>query len=305
MYDTIKSYLKYDDIKDCQYLERIPSLLSKVSVINKENGLTYITGNLDCMHLSISQMGISLNGSLTKFYNGNNYHQLTRKQTELSIEKLEDVLNVNIKDSQMKRIDISHNFIMNQPAISYYYFLGTSTFYNRFKQPNSIYYNNHKKVKLFYDKILECDDKKVEVPDFIKSKNLLRYELRLMSRINNQLNNNVKLESLYDEQVYMQIIDLWIDEYNNINKNKLLRPMDTNTELTPKTAKDILLCALIEKVGMNEVIELTDQWNESFTNAKSKRRFINELNSMKELAQESDLILELDKKVNKLKEFYR
>ena len=78
-----------------------------------------------------------------------------------------------------------------------------------------------------------------------------------------------------------------------------------NEDLTPKTAKENLLSALIEKVGMNEVLELTDQWNDSFTNSKAKRRFINELNNLKGLNQESELIKELDYKINRLKDYYR
>ena len=99
------------------------------------------------------------------------------------------------------------------------------------------------------------------------------------------------------------MIDIWITEYNSINKNKLFMP--TETELTPKTAKEFLLCALIEKVGLNEVNELTDQWNNSFTNSKAKSRFNKELNSLKGMTIESDLIKELDIKVNNIKEFYR
>lgn len=303
MYDTIKCYLSIDDIKDNNYINRIPQLLDKTSITKKDNGLIFYNGNYKGLYLSISQLGISLNGSLTKFYNDNNYHQLTRKQTQLSIESLEDYFLINFSDAQMKRIDLSHNFLMKHPTSNYYYFLGSSNYYNRFKQPNSIYYNNHKKIKLFYDKILECEDKKVNLPQFINNRNLLRYELRLMNRINKQLNNDIRLSSLHNEDIYINIIDLWINEYKNINKNKLYKPM--NEDLTPKTAKENLLSALIEKVGMNEVLELTDQWNDSFTNSKAKRRFINELNNLKGLNQESELIKELDYKINRLKDYYR
>ena len=82
--------------------------------------------------------------------------------------------------------------------------------------------------------------------------------------------------------------------------------MNPNKEtLTNKEAKDYLLSALVAEYGQNKVLSIVDGWKSKFTTNKEAQRFKKSLNNLSGLTKESGLILELDKKVNSIKDYYR
>ena len=304
MYDSLTLWQPIEEIKDSGYYSRVPTLLNNVGEHINENGEIYITGHLKNFRIYLSERGISVKGSLNKFYHEDNFNKLTRQQTELSFEKLNDSLKIDFSNSTLRRIDLAHNFIMTNEVESYYNFLGDSQYYKRLTQPNSIYYRNEQRTKLFYNKVLEGKKKGIEIPEIWTSKNVLRYELRFMNRIAKQLNmTRVIAKDLYQEAFYIDLIDRWIQEYFLIRKNKLLTPKIGN--MTSKGAKEYLLSALIEIVGQNEVNQLAVQWRENFSTPKEAQRFKRSLKDLKGLTEESELIQELDKKILRVKEHYR
>jgi len=46
MYDTIKVWQRIDNLEGSGYLQRVPTLLTNVSLHQKSNGTEYITGSL-------------------------------------------------------------------------------------------------------------------------------------------------------------------------------------------------------------------------------------------------------------------
>ena len=99
---------------------------------------------------------------------------------------------------------------MPEEAELYYPCLGQLRYFDRLVQPKSIYYKNPNKELIFYNKIAECKQKRVNVPEFLCKSNLLRYEMRLTKNIPNQMNmNEVQLLNLFEEEFYMNIIDKW------------------------------------------------------------------------------------------------
>lgn len=303
MYDTVKVW-QSSDCFDRGYLEKIPTLLTNVSFHQKQDGHDYLTGNLENLYISISVAGFSINGSLNKYWYKDNFNKLTRQEVQHCTELLEDTLHLNLKNAEVKKFDIAHNFMMEAPVQNYYSLLGDSQRYNRLCQEKSVYYSNNLRTKLFYDKVDEGKRKGFQIPPIWLNRNVLRYELRFKGRLNTQFKTNqILMKDLYDEQFYMRSIDWWIKEYSIIKKNRLLTPNISN--MTTKNAKDYLLSALIELVGQNEVTTLTDTWKGNFSTPKEAQRFKKSLNSMKNLTEESPLIEELDKKILRVKEYYR
>lgn len=303
MYDTLKLWLNNDDIKDSRYLQKIPTLLSNVSEHQTEYG-NYITGNKDNLKISCGPTGISINGSINKFWHKDNFNKLTKQQTELSITKISDFLNTDVSNAKVNRIDLAHNFIMNEQPKNYYHLLGPCNRYKRIEQPKSVYYSNKLRTKLFYNKIAEGKSKNEHIPKIWLNKNVLRYELRYTKRLPKQFNTDyVKAKDLYNELFYIDIIDNWTKEYFEIKKNKLFTP--TKMNLTNRNAKEFLLSALIELVGHNEVRKLTENWKDNFSTTKENQRFKKSLTELKGLTKESDLIKELDTKILTIKEYYR
>lgn len=303
MYDSVKVWQSSDKLNS-GYLEKIPSNLTNVSLHQRQNGIEYITGSLENLNISVSLAGFSLNGSLNKFWHKDNFNKLTRQQVEHCIELLEDTFQMELKDAEMKRFDIAHNFIMQSPVKHYYNLLGESARYNRLSQENSVYYNNGQRIKLFYDKVCEGKAKGFEIPQIWSDRNVLRYELRFIGRLAKQFKKSqVLMKDLFNEQFYISSVDYWANEYLEIKKNQLLTPQIMN--MTSKNAKDYLLSALIELVGHNEVTKLTESWKPNFSTSKEAQRFKSSLKNMKGLTEDSPLMAELDKKILRTCEFYR
>ena len=304
MYDSFKSWTDKEFFADSGYLNRVPSILTNISETHRDTGFYSISGNLENLRVSANPLGVSISGNLTKFWHNDNFQKLTRQQTELVIERISDLLQIDFGLSSIQRLDIAHNFIMNETPESYYHFLGDCTHYNRMVQPNSIYYSNKLKTKLFYNKALEGTAKKMELPAIWQNKNILRYEFRLLKRIASQMNMTaIQARDLHSESFYIALIDKMIDEYNQIRKNKLLTPKIEN--MTCKNAKEFLLSALVEIYGINQTSEIVQSWTNNFSTKKEAQRFKRELNNLKGMTEPSSLISELDKKIMRIKEYYR
>jgi len=258
MYDTLKLWLPAQSIVGLDYLNRIPPLLDNLTQHTKADA-EYITGNFEGLKTSLSINGIGLLGSLAKYYLNDNIKTLTRQDTQRAIEMLSDDLNLPMNEAIVSRADVSQNFVMNYEPELYYPLLGESTRYKRLPNPQSIYYNNSLRVKLFYNKVAEVKHKRVIVPEIWKGKNVLRYELRFTSRLPQQFNcNKVQAKSLYEEGFYIDIIDRWLKEYEAINKLNEIN-LNYNKMNKPKDFLNQMALLMINEIGQSEALKLVDQ----------------------------------------------
>lgn len=304
MYDNVGLWMPSEKINWSGYKETIPALLSNVSYSEKQNGNWWINGSLENLRIAVGEAGISIKGSPNKYVHGYNYAALTRQEFKHGIEKISDTFNMDIKKSTASKIDVAHNFCMKEDVSSYYNYLGTSQYYTRQNYENSLYYRNKQRTVIFYDKIKEGLKNGETTPTAWLGKNVLRYELRFLGRLLKQLNiASITAEDLYNDEVYIQVLDRWILEYENIIKNKVMNPIKET--LTNKEAKDYLLSALVAEYGQNKVFSIVDGWNDKFTTKKEAQRFKKSLNGLSGLTMESDLIQELSSKVIRIKEYYR
>lgn len=304
MYDRLNLWSSYDTIGNKGYIDTVPLLLSNISTTKKTNGLEWINGQIRNLLVSVSELGISIKGSPNKFVHGYNFAKLTRQETELFIEELSDLFHLNVGNSKVNKIDLSHNFIMKENVQNYFHLLGNAQYYKRQAYENSIYYRNQKRTILFYDKIKEGKKKGESIPLIWQNKNVLRYELRYTQRLLNQFNRlELLANDLYNEDFYISIIDNWILEYQKINKNMMLEPIKEN--ITNRDAKEYLLSFLIEEKGQNYISELVKSWEHKFSTTKEVQRFKKSLQNLAGFTIESDLIKELDYKISSIKDHYR
>jgi hypothetical protein len=106
MYDTLKFWLPNDVIKESGYLQKVPTLLTDVKETYKqETGEVYLTGGILNLRVSISNAGLSLNGSICKSYLDDNFKTLTRQDTQRAIEQIEDTLNLPITKAEIHRYE--------------------------------------------------------------------------------------------------------------------------------------------------------------------------------------------------------
>ena len=314
MFDSVKLYLPQERASNTDILAQTPVYLQNITE-RKKAGRIHYSGNLDNLNIYVSERGVSIRGSLAKYHLGNNIQTLTRSDTEKAIKNLSDQLHLPIQDSKISRVDFAHNFIMEYEPKTYFSYLGESQYFNRYLNTKSLYYQNGNRTKLFYDKQAEAKSEAVSIPDLLKDSNILRYEIRYERRLSKQLNEpEITASTLYDEEFYIKLTDRYIADYQSIHKNckhdSLESVFNEAMMSTPKDVKDQLALIGLMAIGQNRFTELIEEWRAKDVLAKPEY-YSRTKRDMRELAEkitESDsapLIQELDKKVSKLKRFYR
>ncbi|MFN7913175.1 MAG: phage/plasmid replication protein [Bacteroidota bacterium] len=309
MYDTLNIWLPAQSIAEVSMLNNTPNLFTNLTQHSKADS-TFFSGHFEGLKASVSNSGLSLKGSLCKYYLNDNIKTLTRQDTQRAFEKLADTLHLPMSEAVISRIDLAQSFLVNYPAELYYPYLGESNYFKRLVQPSSLYYNNGLRVKLFYNKVAEAKKRRVLLPEIWQDKHVLRYELRYVSRLPQQFNiNQVKAKTLFEERFYINLIERWKEEYDaidklnhsNINYNKMKKPKDFMNQMA---------AMYIKSIGQNEVLKLVEQMkaNNCFEHKEyysRLKRDIKKLSKIDEQSKNNELITELTKKIQQATQHYR
>lgn len=309
MYDTLKIWLPANSIAEVGYLNRVPALLDNLTQHSKAD-TTGFTGHYRGLKVSVSEKGCSINGSVCKAYLNDNMQTLTRQDTERVFELFSDELLLPFDEAKINRIDLAQSFLVNYEPELYYNYLGDSNHYKRLTQPQSIYYQNQLRTKLFYNKVAEVKKKGYKVPEIWANKNVLRYELRYMSRLPQQFNVfSVTAKMLYDEVFYIDLIDRWHNEYEGITKTNIIN-LNHDKMNKPKDFITQMALLKINELGLNKTLQLVEelkakkcfQHKEYYSRLKAD---IKKLHKAYEPEQPNELISELNKKISQVKGYYR
>ncbi|NIQ08084.1 MAG: hypothetical protein GWO20_20920, partial [Candidatus Korarchaeota archaeon] len=206
MYDTVKLTLATLET------EGIANLLTNPKeTINKVTGECLESGYMENLLVKVSGNSVTICGSLSKFVNGNNVERLTRKATELAIEKLSDLLKLSLHQANVYRLDVAETLILKRPVREYLGLLGDSRYYDRCPQgKRSLLYRSDQRAKAFYGKIHEMHSKKKgeNIPEVFQGRNALTYELRFLKRLARQFKRKaVKASDLFEQNFYIQAVD--------------------------------------------------------------------------------------------------
>lgn len=310
MYDNGDFKVRNSEVGNIDFLSETPCYFH-VTGEHDFNGETVITGNLDGYKISVSKNGVNVtDGSLCKWYLGDNFQTMGRGDTKKAIEKLSDTLHLPIDKATVTRIDIAQNFIVKHPTEVYYNHLGNSYPSKRLEQPDGLYYTNSKGLLVFYNKVKEQKAKGQPIPELYQNRNTLRYEMRFKSRLKDTFKvERVTGAMLYDEKFYIGIIDRWKAAYQNIQK---INDVSINFEVM-NTKTDLYtlgLVSLIDQQGGE--IKMIQQINEAYKKGELKKKQAYDLRQVIKKAShsaigtvQSDVIIELDQKINEAAKFYR
>ena len=306
MYDTVKLSLI---TSEC---EKIPNLLTDVGTNIKQTGEYSHHGKLENMKVNVYPGCLRVEGSLSKYLNGNNLERLTREQTEEVIEKLSDSLKLPFRNAKVSRVDLAENFILKRPVREYMSLMGDVAYFT--KRPyskNGLYYTNSRRSMIFYNKVQEYQDKKQAnlIPEVYKDRNVLRYELRFTKRLKEQFSSEVKAADLYNENFYINIINRWSTTYFDIKKIKTFKDEDFQMKAVKDLKEYVLTLSLMDELRCDLVLNRLEQAKE--TGEMSDRNYyrcksvLNELMENKKYFKPNECIFELDRKVKQAARFYR
>jgi hypothetical protein len=308
MYDTVNFWLPMDRASSFDLSKTLQSLTGITEHTN-DDGI-YHSGHLRNYKVSISGQGVSLKGSLAKYFLPDNFHTLTRSDSARAIEMMTDELSLPIQKAKVNRIDFAQNFLMDFEPEAYYPFLGECQYYKRLPQDKSLYYSNGLRQKVFYNKVAEGKAKGLSLPDVWNGQNVLRYEIRFKSRLPKQFNQSeITASNLSDEKFYMAIFDKWFAEYEAINKLHSIN-FNLSDMNSPKDFwKQINLMA-INMIGQDKIMQEIENLRHQRAFDKPEyysrlKKEIKELCKTPEMTASSDLVAELDKKIKASKRYYR
>jgi len=297
MFDTVNFWIDRVDISEGNTFGILPYLSEITERQNEKKGYS-CTGKIMDYTASVFDSGISLKGSLAKSHFGDNLHTLTRRDTMQAIEELNDCLHIDINRAKVTRLDVSTIIPTKCPPSDYYIHLGNKPYFDRLQStPDTLYYNNHQRQIIFYDKTKEAMTKGVQIPEILQNSNLFRYELRYTNRLNKQLNTDLTARKLYNTDFYRFIIQSWHNEFKTIQKLKNQCFMIGNIN-TPKEAETALFAALLQEKGqviINEYLarlKAENVFKERQRYSELKRKLNTILQAPK--GEQSDLIKELE-----------
>lgn len=220
MYDTLKFILLEEDLgnKVC-FIEEVSCRLTDVKYYNNR-----VVGRIKNMQVDIRGTTLIVEGSLTKWFLGNNYERfLLLWEIRSAIRSLGSALGVPIEKAKVSRIDIAFNFRVNNLPWLYLTKLLYSDGYHRSNiKKDTLYFDRYDCQLLFYDKIQElCSSKNQEevatVREIFEGINVLRYEFRF-KKVTSIFNGVVRGEQLYNQSFCLLALDKWYHCYMDINK---------------------------------------------------------------------------------------
>lgn len=223
--------------------------------VNNATGTHWAAGNVGNLLVSLNDTGMNVSGSLATFFYGNNTQPLARRDIVPALQKLSDIMHVDMQKADIRRVDVSASFLVRNKVQAYLGILGGLNFFSRTNvTKNTLYYQRGeggKQALCFYDKAREQTDKhhgKDFPPPYKDVGNVLRYEARLLRQVPQQLEEaTVTGEMLARADIFHKLGKFWGNSYFAIQKT--YDEADFGRIKTPNDARDFLLVQLLNKEG--------------------------------------------------------
>ncbi len=313
MYDNFDLILSEDKVSNISFLDYVPQFLERISVHYFNDGQKCsITGYNKDLKIIVNENSVKIkDSSICKWYLNDNIQTMFRGDIQRAVEKLSDILHLPMSESNVTRLDLAFNFLVEYDASLYYDGLGVLNHFNRSPLGSGLYYSGANGKLVFYDKLKEAKAKGMVIPNLYDGMNLLRYERRFEKRICKQFNCvELKASTLYDNQFYTDIIDRWVNDYQSINKIKNVKKLD----YTMVKSKSELYCqALLFYIdGRGGLIAVLDEVKQAYKagaltkkQAQDLRDKYKEVSNHKLFVDDNKLIQELDNKIKQVQRYYR
>jgi len=313
MYDNADLNLHKDSVGgNIAFLDYVPQFLERTSEHYFNDGRSCsITGYNKDLKIIVNENSVKIkDSSICKWYLKDNIKTMFRGDFQRAIENLSDIVHLPMAVSNVTRLDLATNFLVEHDTSLYYDGLGILNHFNRSPRGSGLYYYGANGSLVFYDKLKDAKANGMVIPSLYDGKNLLRYERRFEKRICQQLNcAELKASTLYDNQFYTQMIDRWVNDYQSIDKIKNVKKLDYNMVKSKTELYSQALLFYIEGRGgilnvLDEVKQAQKAGALTKKQAQDLRDKYKEVSNHKLFVDENDLIQELDSKVKQVQRHY-
>lgn len=278
---------------------------------NLSTGEVCIFGGMDGLKVSIYTGGISIVGSLAKYFYPNNIYPLDRHTTAEVMKKLSDSLHIQIDNSKVTGLEFGTQFIMKHQVENYLSKLGDMPKLLRYHfDVGTLYYKpkgkQQPKVFAFYDKKADAAAKKMALPVGFDKANLLKYEMRLNGRLPQQLGvPEVTASTLSEKPFYRLMVQRYQESYFTISKNNQIKTDVMDEIKTVSDAFDVFVARLITQSDQTQIAGFLEELKEAkvfddrkcYTRLKKK---IQEVTTKAGVTVSDELIKELDDEIKNI-----
>ena len=328
MYDTIKLYLNFSKAVDMTPINQLKEVQPKKGIDYRDEYGAYVDSD-DYYKLPHPKGRSSWNivahtdayvieGSLAKWYFGNNVQTLTLAQAKKAVRDLGIALGVGdaIFKAKVNRLDFSSVVCTDLTPV---YYFNIMDYLNGFRRSlkdgeTTLYYDRatRDKVVKAYDKTLEANYTGMEIPEDYRGKNLFRFEVvYYTSEINRVFNKRkslkeVTLKDILTERAFNHFADTWLDYYEKIQKinnaNNMIQKNKAE-KLTASSLIDRMLARLVNQFGLEESLRLVEL-DYQVGNVSERRKITDAKRRVRELADSIpaapyDLTDDLDRRMRR------
>jgi len=304
----------------------IDAMYSKEERYKYKNGedeihYTYWTGNFispdyHTIGVYCSDERMTINGSIPKFVNGNNFQGIDAEQMGGAFEVLSNVVGADMGSGVVTRVDYASNLFMNHNPKLYYQFFGNSHKFKRLEMDTTLTYKGSRgqaRSKVLMDKSAWAKDTKNKIPDFFEDKNIIRFENRLMSsnRIAHALGLKDKptLEDIMRIDNLLKLHDDWKRQYFKIQKQHNIIDFTKYMQkdyYTPNQMMQVYILTLIQESGNESLEDLMrfireeKKFGTGQVGYNNTSRFLKKIKELKSgwIANDNDMVKEIDHAVN-------
>jgi hypothetical protein len=315
MYDTLNFWLSRVEAGG-GFENSAMYLTNAKETVDKDTGDIWTVGSLNNLRVTVSMAGVSIKGSLAKFYFPDNTYTLNRHQVKEAIGKLSDALHLDLLKAGVTRLDVSTNFIMKHEISCYFDVLGLCTRFKRIQTADTtLSYcsagSEQTKAMIFYDKARETASRNCDMPDVYKGANLLRYESRWNTRLPQQLKEpEVKGCTLYDRRFYGKIISLWADNYFRIDKKRTVKLNEMENIKTVSDAMDYICAIGLQRLTPDELQTIMGELKRckvfsDRNNYTRLKKMLKDSTGKETISETNDLVKELNSEVRQILAYKR
>lgn len=220
MYDTVKFILLENDLdNEICFMEEV---VCRINIV--KCSANKVIGYIRNMRVEVRGTTLIVEGSLTKWWLGNNYvRTLELWEIRGVVKGISAALGIPLEKAIVKRVDVAFNFsVKHMPWLYMRKLLYSDNFFRSNIKKETLYFSKHDCQMVFYDKIAEMksckstDEIKQGLEDF-EGLNVLRYEFRFR-KVKYTFNRIVRGEDLYDTNFCLLVLKKWYDCYMDIQK---------------------------------------------------------------------------------------
>lgn len=292
MYDTLKLILKEEELNnEISFMEEVSCRLTDVKYYNNR-----VVGRIKNMQVDIRGTTLIVEGSLTKWFLGNNYERfLLLWEIRSAIRRLGSALGVPIEKAKVSRIDIAFNFrVNNLPWLYLTKLLYFDSYHRSNIEKETLYFTKYDCQLVFYDKMSELKSCGVEELEELAHLNVLRYEFRF-KRVTKVL-GEVRGSCLYDSDFCLLLLNKWYRCYMDIDK----QVEEVDIKFTGiKSMKESCVALCMSEINMFEAVE--EAFVKKEINSAVKFAVLQELRRIRSIYLDNEkepLIDELTKKID-------